>query len=153
MNLGIHRNPLKKQGCQRNYHCHHSLLQEAGGCGMPRWRYRHGFWKILLPRQKRKGQSSVRHLSSCGCPHCSFGTHRCLGNGLSCCSCSQQMSPAWPRRSDSEEAGIRKAQQERSHIGGSICCNVLLFICLKCRQLTAHGEFSHLTNWPKFWTV
>lgn len=114
-----------------------------------------GFGGFCCPGRKGRVRAVGGTCVLVGVLTAALGHTGCLGNGLSCCSCSQQTSPAWPCWSNSEalQAGIRKALQEGSHTGGSIFCNRLLFICLKCRQLTAHGESSHWINWPMLWTI
>lgn len=54
---------------------------------------------------------------------------------------------------EAPQVGIRRALQGRAHNWASICCNGLLLICLKYRQIAACGEPSHMINWPLFWVV
>lgn len=141
----------EKAGCLRK-HCHRSDSHTAGACWIPWATDFGGFWCL-----GRKGGVRAVGLSwfLVNILTVALGYTGCFGNRL-CWSCSQQMSPAWPQWSDSEEAtqvGIKRALQERPHNWGSICCNGLLFICLKCRQIAACGEPSHMINWPLFWAV
>lgn len=64
---------------------------------------------------------------------CSFGTRRVSGQ-WPLLLFLEHMSPAWPRRSDSEETpqvGTGEAPQDGAETGGTPCCNELLVTCLK----------------------
>lgn len=138
--LGFLRNPLKNLDCKRsNHHYHRSSSHTAGG-----WGHREP-WGLqdFDAWAESRGESCGIVLASCGYPHCSFGIHWVFWEWTPLLVLQPANVPSlatvkWLRRSP--QVGIRRALQGRAHNWGSICCNGLLFICLKHRKIAACGE-------------